>query len=73
MNWLLFLDEDGHDHKEMPYEVRGGLALHAGELWSFVQSLQRLELESFGCQLHQFSHELKGSTQGQRTPFVSRF
>ena len=29
MSWLLFLDESGHDHKSMPYEVRGGIALHA--------------------------------------------
>lgn len=69
MSWLLFLDESGHDHKEMPYEVRGGIAIHAGELWSFVQSLQRLELDSFGCQLHEFSHELKGSTLLNRKRF----
>jgi hypothetical protein len=30
----------------MPYEVRGGVALHASELWSFVQDMQRLELAS---------------------------
>lgn len=46
----------------MPYEVRGGVALHARELWAFVQAVQRLELDSFGCQLHQFRHELKGSS-----------
>jgi len=26
MAWLLFLDESGHDHKQMPYEVRRGMA-----------------------------------------------
>ena len=62
MSWLLFVDESGHDHKTMPYEVRGGIALHASELWPFVQGMQRLELESFGCQLHQYRKELKGST-----------
>jgi len=62
MSWLLFLDESGHDHKQMPYEVRGGVALQAGELWPFVQAMQRLELDSFGCQLHQYRKELKGST-----------
>lgn len=65
MSWLLFLDESGHDHKSMPYEVRGGVALHASELWPFVQAMQRLELASFGCQLHRFSKELKGSTLAQ--------
>ncbi|MCY2990754.1 MAG: DUF3800 domain-containing protein [Planctomycetota bacterium] len=66
MSWLLFLDESGHDHKNMPYEVRGGIALHAGRLWPFIQGMQRLELDSFGCQLHQFRHELKGSTSVDR-------
>jgi hypothetical protein len=62
MSWLLFLDESGYDHKKAPYEVRGGVALHTGELWRFVQSIQRLELDSFGCQLHQYGHEMKGRT-----------
>ena len=60
MSWLLFLDESGHDHRTMPYEVRGGVAIHAGELWPFVQDMQRLELASFGTALHQFRSELKG-------------
>jgi len=60
MSWLLFLDESGHDHKQMPYEVRGGIALHASELWAFVQDMHRLELASFGTELHQFKKELKG-------------
>lgn len=58
MSWLLFLDESGHDHQTMPYEVRGGIALHAGEVWSFVQDVQRLELASFGTELHQFRMEM---------------
>lgn len=62
MSWLMFLDESGHDHKNMPYEVRGGIALHASQLWPFVQSMQRLELDCFGCQLHLYHKELKGST-----------
>jgi hypothetical protein len=61
MSWLLFLDESGHDHKVMPYEVRGGVALHARELWPFVQAVQRLELDAFGAELAQFRRELKGS------------
>jgi hypothetical protein len=27
MAWLLFMDESGHDHKQVPYEVRGGFAI----------------------------------------------
>ena len=74
MSWLLFLDESGHDHKNMPYEVRGGIALRAGQLWPFVQAMQRLELESFGCELHQFRKELKGSTliDAKRYKFASQ-
>ena len=33
MSFLLFMDESGHDHKAMPYEVRGGLAVHASRVW----------------------------------------
>jgi hypothetical protein len=62
MSYLLFLDESGHDHRTMPYEVRGGVALHASELWPFVQDMQCLELASFGTTLHQFQAELKGCT-----------
>ena len=60
MSWLLFLDESGHDHNSMPYEVRGGIALQDMKAWPFVQGVQRLELECFGVVLHQFRMELKG-------------
>lgn len=60
MSWLLFMDESGHDHKNLPYEVRGGIALHAGKVWPFVQAIQRLELDAFGGYLHQYRKELKG-------------
>lgn len=69
MSWLLFLDESGHDHRNMPYEVRGGIALHASQLWPFVQGMQHVELDSFGCHLHQFRKELKGSTLLDRKRF----
>lgn len=61
MSWLLFLDESGHDHRHCPYEVRGGVALHAGKLWPFVQRLQLAELQTFGARLHEYKKELKGS------------
>jgi Protein of unknown function (DUF3800) len=62
MAWLLFLDESGHDHKQMPYEVRGGIALLDSQLWPFTRAVQQLELVAFGCSLHEFQKELKGST-----------
>ncbi|EQD53908.1 hypothetical protein B1B_09961 [mine drainage metagenome] len=55
------MDESGHDHKRMPYEVRGGVAIHAGKLWPMVQQLQQVELASFGIRLHEFRKEIKGS------------
>lgn len=60
MSWLLFMDESGHDHKSMPYEVRGGVAMHAKRLWAFVQAMRRLEVDCFGAELHQYKSEIKG-------------
>jgi hypothetical protein len=60
MSWLLFLDESGHDHRTMPMEVRGGVALHAGRLWPFIQSWQQLEKRCFGTLLAEFGKEAKG-------------
>jgi len=60
VSWLLFMDESGHDHRNMPYEVRGGIALQDSKLWPFVNGFQRLELSAYGAQLSQFKKELKG-------------
>lgn len=60
MSWLLFLDESGHDHQNMPYEVRGGVAIQDAQLWPFVQAMQRVEFDAFGCHLHEYGKELKG-------------
>ena len=60
MTWLLFLDESGHDHKSLPLEVRGGVALHVGKLWGFIQNWQRLERDCFGLRLAEFGKEAKG-------------
>lgn len=69
MSWLLLLDESGHDHKQMPYEVRGGVAMHARELWPFVQAMRRLEFDCFGCELSEYGHELKGCSLVDRKRF----
>ena len=60
MSYLLFLDESGHDHKTMPYEVRGGVAIHVSEVWSFICAIQELEKDCFGTGLHEFRQEIKG-------------
>jgi len=60
MAWLLFMDESGHSHKELPYEVRGGYALADTHLWPFVQDVLRLELSCFGARLADYKSEVKG-------------
>jgi Protein of unknown function (DUF3800) len=83
VSWLLFLDESGHDHKNCPYEVRGGVAIHASMLWLLVQELQAAELSAFGANLREYRTEIKGSKlldkdrfkwakQGNRMPDEAR-
>jgi hypothetical protein len=60
MSYLLFLDESGHDHKKVPYEIHGGITLHAKKLWAFVQAIRALEQSCFGDALHNYGSEIKG-------------
>ena len=69
MAWLFFIDESGHDHRSTPYEVHGGFAVHASQLWPFVQEMQKLEIRCFGCRLHEFGKEIKGRALLGRDPF----
>jgi len=61
MSMLLCLDESGHDHRNMPYEIHGGIAIHAKRLWPFVQAIMTLEEACFGDRLSRFRKEIKGS------------
>lgn len=58
---MLFMDESGHDHKNAPYEVRGGIALHASKVWAFTRDIGALEEDCFGDRLHQYKSEIKGA------------
>ena len=69
MSYLFFIDESGHDHRNTPYEVRGGIVLHARELWNFIQAFQTLEEACFGAELSSFQVELKGSRLLERKRF----
>lgn len=60
MSYLLFMDESGHDHKNTPYEVRGGVALHASNIWAFVREMGALEQDCFGDRLYKYKTEVKG-------------
>ncbi len=70
MSWLLFLDESGHDHKNAPYEVRGGFAIHASRLWPFIQAVRTLEQSMFGAYLHEYASEIKGAKLLQKNRFA---
>ncbi len=61
MSWLLFLDESGHDHQQMPYEIHGGFAIHASKLWPLISGVRTLEQSTYGAYLHQYGSEIKGS------------
>lgn len=69
MAWLLFMDESGHSHKELPYEVRGGYALSDAHLWPFVRDVQRLESSCFGAHLADYKSEIKGMKLLQKDRF----
>ena len=42
VTWLLFCDESGHDHKNTPLEVRGGLAFPVGNIGMFSAAFEKL-------------------------------
>lgn len=69
MSWMLFMDESGHDHRSLPYEVRGGIALHASQLWAFTRHIQSLEHRFFGSTRHDFGTEIKGDKLLKRQRF----
>ena len=48
---FFFIDESGQDHKEAPYEILAGIAIHEQDLWNIIQAIQNLELEIFGVRL----------------------
>ncbi len=59
MSFLLFMDESGHDHRHAPYEVRGGIALQVGSVWTFTREMSALEQDCFGNHLQRYRSEVK--------------
>jgi hypothetical protein len=45
---LLFIDESGHDHREMPYEVLAAVSVAEDYLWNLVQAIRSAEREKHG-------------------------
>lgn len=53
------MDESGHDHKGLPYEVRGGICLDVANVWDITQQIKKLELACFGDHLRNYGSEIK--------------
>lgn len=60
MSWLLFVDESGHDHKNTPFEVRGGVAIKDERIWPFIRQIKALEIALFSREMKSFIKEIKG-------------
>ncbi|MCB9989128.1 MAG: DUF3800 domain-containing protein [Rhodospirillales bacterium] len=60
MAYFLFIDESGHDRKEAPYEVLGGVCIQDRDLWNLITALHGLEEKCFGQRYSLGTRELKG-------------
>lgn len=56
----MFIDESGHDHRQAPDEVRGGVAVQDVKLWPLLQAVRRAEEARFGVRLSAAGSEVKG-------------
>lgn len=45
---LLFIDESGHDHKDMPCEALAGVTISEQNLWNLVRAVCAAEKNHFG-------------------------
>jgi hypothetical protein len=60
MAWICFVDESGQDHRDSPYEVLAGVAIHDSDVGRFIQQMHTIELRNFGRRYSGAAHELKG-------------
>ena len=69
---LLFIDESGHDHHEMPCEVLAGVAVSESNLWNLVKAVRAAEKGYFGDYLRNLRvTELKAKKLLKRKRFRS--
>lgn len=69
---LLFIDESGHDHHDMPCEVLAGVAVSEDNLWNLVKAVRAAEKEFFGDYLrHLRQTEMKAKKMLKRKRFNS--
>jgi len=45
---LLFIDESGHDRRDMPCEVLAGVTISEQDLWNLIRAIRSAEKEHFG-------------------------
>jgi hypothetical protein len=69
---LLFVDESGHDHHEMPCEVLAGVAVPEDNLWNLVNAVRAAEKDHFGDYLRNIRRtEPKAKNLLKRKRFAS--
>jgi hypothetical protein len=69
---LLFIDESGHDHHEMPCEVLAGVAVAEDNLWNLIQAVRAAERDNFGDYLRNLRvTEMKAKRLLKRKRFKS--
>ena len=69
---LLFIDESGHDHHDMPCEVLAGVAIAEDNLWNLVQAVRSAEKDRFGDYLRNLRvTEMKAKRLLKRKRFKS--
>jgi hypothetical protein len=69
MAFFLFLDESGQDHHDSPYEVLAGIAIEDRDLWNFIQTAHKLEMDCFGRRYLEKGGEIKARTFLKRKTF----
>jgi len=69
---LLFVDESGHDHHDMPCEVLAGVAVSEDNLWNLVKAVRSAERDHFGDYLRNMRQtEMKAKKLLKRKRFNS--
>ena len=48
MAYFMFVDESGQDHRDSPYEVLAGVAVHDTRLWDLICAVKNAEKQCFG-------------------------
>lgn len=67
---LMFIDESGHDHHDMPCEILAGVTVSEDNLWNLVRAIRSAEKEHFGDYWRNLcSEEMKGRQLLKRARF----